>query len=1445
MANNPYVNKVVYDGNTLIDVSEDTVDEEYLLNGYTAHKKDGSQITGAVVTAPASDASPNMDGTASAGVASTYSRGDHVHPSDTSRQAKITASGLLKGDGSGGVTAAVAGTDYAAASHTQALSTITGTDDLQAIEALSGTSGLLKKTAANTWTLDTTTYIPASQKGANSGVAELDSSGKVPSSQLPSYVDDVLEYSTTSDFPATGETGKIYLATTTNLAYRWGGTEYVEISAGLALGETSSTAYRGDRGKTAYDHATDASRLTTAQNSGLYKIATTSEGHIASVTAVEKADITGLGIPAQDTTYVFDGTYNASTNKAATVSTVTNAINALDGGIIGVGSTNKTITSLSQTDGNVSATFDVINITKSQVSDFPTEMTPSSHVHGNITNDGDITTTATIAAGDRLVINDESESELTNSSITFAADKRKFLSNNGTWESIPIAEARKLGGIMVGNNLSMVDGVLSAIDTTYEFDGTYDASTNKAATVSTITNAINALDGGTIGTGSTTKTITSLSQTNGNVSATFDNIAFPVTSVNTKTGAVSLTASDVGALPDDTTIPQGTVTSVRVQATSPVQSSTSTEQSTTLNTTISLADGYGDTKNPYASKTKNTVLAAPSDANGVPSFRALVAADIPSITKSKISDFPTEMTPSSHTHGNITNSGDITTTSTIANGDRLVINDESASKVTNSSITFGTSETTFLTNKGTWATPSGTYSLPTASADTLGGIKVGANLSISDGVLSATDTTYEFDGTYNASTNKAATVSTVTNAINALDGGTIGTGSTTKTITALSQTNGNVSATFKNIAFPVTSVNTKTGAVSLTASDVGALPDTTEIPTATSDLTNDSNFVSDASYVHTDNNFTTTLKDKLDGIAAGATVDDHKWNDVTLNKSLLASLGDIYVPYLSSTTATSSSLTTATPTPTAYQIAKYNNNAYLSSTTPAADDSSTKVATTAFVSNAISSLGSVLDFKGTKETASQLPTTGNETGDVWIVTADSSEYVWDGTKWEKFGPTIDLSGYVPTSRTVNGKALSADISLTASDVGAATLSDISSAINALDGGTIGTGSTSKTITALSQSDGNVSATFNDIAIAWSQVTSGNDDLKAIENLSGTSGLLKKTAANTWSLDTTSYVPTSRKINTKALSADITLTASDVGALPDDTEIPSATSDLTNDSGFITSADVPVASSTSPKMDGTATVGTEAKWAHGDHIHPTDTSRQAKITASGILKGNGSGTISAAVAGTDYQAPLPSQTGNNGKYLTTNGTALSWGDVDALPTQTGQSGKYLTTNGTTASWATVNALPSQTGQSGKYLTTNGTSASWSSISIPTTTSDLTNDSGFITSADIPVTSVNTKTGDVVLTASDVGALPDSTIVPTINVVNNPALTASSGKFTWTISASSAGGDMNPNIVITIYELSTGAVVYPNIVVNQGTGNVTITINGTGTLAADTYKAVIMA
>ena len=157
--------------------------------------------------------------------------------------------------------------------------------------------------------------LDANLKGAANGVAELDANGLVPSSQLPSYVDDIIEVADYAHLPITGESGKIYVTLDTNLTYRWSGSEYVEVSKSLALGETPSTAYRGDRGRDAYNHATEDGKISSAISSGLYKVAGTAQGHIASLTAVTKADITALGIPGSDTntTYTFSGGTNKIT----------------------------------------------------------------------------------------------------------------------------------------------------------------------------------------------------------------------------------------------------------------------------------------------------------------------------------------------------------------------------------------------------------------------------------------------------------------------------------------------------------------------------------------------------------------------------------------------------------------------------------------------------------------------------------------------------------------------------------------------------------------------------------------------------------------------------------------------------------------------------------------------------------------------------------------------------------------------------------------------------------------------------------------------------------------------------------------------------------------------------------------------------------------------------
>lgn len=129
------------------------------------------------------------------------------------------------------------------------------------------------------------TDVIATVASAVIGKADL-VNGTVPASQLPSYVDDVLEYIALANFPSEGESGKIYVDQTTNKVYRWSGSAYVEISASLALGETSSTAYRGDRGATAYTHS---------QNGDVH------------VTAAQKT--------AWDAKSNFSGSYNDLTDK--------------------------------------------------------------------------------------------------------------------------------------------------------------------------------------------------------------------------------------------------------------------------------------------------------------------------------------------------------------------------------------------------------------------------------------------------------------------------------------------------------------------------------------------------------------------------------------------------------------------------------------------------------------------------------------------------------------------------------------------------------------------------------------------------------------------------------------------------------------------------------------------------------------------------------------------------------------------------------------------------------------------------------------------------------------------------------------------------------------------------------------------------------------------------
>ena len=152
------------------------------------------------------------------------------------------------------------GSTKADASHTHSTSDITDFPTLATV-ATSGSYSDLNDKPTSMPASDVKAWAKADTKpsyGFSEITGSLDVSklsGIIDSSHLPSYVDDVVEYTSSSTFPTEGEAGKIYVDLTTNKIYRWSGSAYVVISETIALGETSSSAYRGDRGKIAYDHS--------------------------------------------------------------------------------------------------------------------------------------------------------------------------------------------------------------------------------------------------------------------------------------------------------------------------------------------------------------------------------------------------------------------------------------------------------------------------------------------------------------------------------------------------------------------------------------------------------------------------------------------------------------------------------------------------------------------------------------------------------------------------------------------------------------------------------------------------------------------------------------------------------------------------------------------------------------------------------------------------------------------------------------------------------------------------------------------------------------------------------------------------------------------------------------------------------------------------------------
>lgn len=165
--------------------------------------------------------------------------------------------------------------------------------------------------------------VKRSEMGVANGVATLDTNGKIPATQIPGSYDDVKEGYLGSDgefyedaqhiteIPAASD--KVYVDIPTNKTYRWSGTQYVVIGSDLALGETSSTAYRGDRGKAAYDH----SQLTSGNPHNVTK----SDVGLGSVVNTGDSATPVIGGTTKFTT---GGAYTELAKKADKSSSVTN-----------------------------------------------------------------------------------------------------------------------------------------------------------------------------------------------------------------------------------------------------------------------------------------------------------------------------------------------------------------------------------------------------------------------------------------------------------------------------------------------------------------------------------------------------------------------------------------------------------------------------------------------------------------------------------------------------------------------------------------------------------------------------------------------------------------------------------------------------------------------------------------------------------------------------------------------------------------------------------------------------------------------------------------------------------------------------------------------------------------------------------------------------------------
>ena len=336
-------------------------------------------------------------------------------------------------------------------------------------------------------------------------------------------------------------------------------------------------------------------------------------------------------------------------------------------------------------------------------------------------------------------------------------------------------------------------------------------------------------------------------------------------------------------------------------------------------------------------------------------------------------------------------------------------------------------------------------------------------------------------------------------------------------------------------------------------------------------------------------------------------------------------------------------------------------------------------------------------YKGSVATQADLPASGNRTGDVYNVESDGTNWAWNGTSWDNLGALIDLS--VKQDVLVSGENIKT-INNT-SILGSGNLS-LPTTVAGLDDTVISSAADKQFLVYESSSSKwknktvHIPADANNatISIKDSDATLIGDfttDQSSAETITipqattSAFGLVKVDSA----LSDSSTNPVQNKVINTALSGKQANLNSDQLAAVNSGVTEAVVAQVGTNTGAITTINSSAVMNSGITSDLVTTYNTHVA---NTNIHVTSDQKTAWTNKQdALVSGTNIKTInntSILGSGNIDTNPFPTQTGNSGKFLSTNGTTVSWESVDAFPTQTGNSGKVLKTDGSDVSWDVI-------------------------------------------------------------------------------------------------------------------------------------------------------------